>query len=366
MNLFNFRIAKSQKSKGLLGLSWLVVVIVLVTILLITPPASASAGDRAPEYQACVELCQRKQCQRRVADTVVEINPLPWYLRVLHWTCPDDCRYECQHTITAARLERGEPVLQYYGKWPFTRILGVQEPASVIFSILNGYGHWKYLPRVLERITPHYYMRKDLILFSLIGLNIWLWSAVFHTRDMPFTEKLDYFSAGLNILYGLYLGVKRVGRIRSPLTQLFIIMICVGCYFAHVTYLTLRPRFDYSYNMMVCATIGSIHNVIWLIWSIRNWKSRPYAWRAAAMVVYIMIAMSLELLDFPPILWAVDAHAMWHAATIPLVIWWYQFLLLDYEWEVQEMGSKVLLPLTMDKNDIHAQPLIHRSRKLKD
>ncbi|KAI9596622.1 Per1-like protein, partial [Syncephalis fuscata] len=289
----------------------------------------ASLGDIAPEYQACVELCKRKECERKVADTVIEINPLPWYLRALRWTCPDDCRYQCQHTITAARVERGEPVLQYYGKWPFTRILGMQEPASVIFSILNGYGHWRYLPRLVERISTQYYMRKDLIIYSIVGINIWLWSAVFHTRDNPFTEKLDYFSAALGILYSLYLVVRRVWRIRSPLIHLIIMMICVSCYFAHVTYLSLRPRFNYSYNMTACALVGLMHNILWFGWSIRHWKSRPYAWRATALCIYITLAMCLELFDFPPILWAIDAHSLWHAATVPLVIWWYQFLLLD-------------------------------------
>ncbi|RKP27101.1 Per1-like-domain-containing protein [Syncephalis pseudoplumigaleata] len=359
---------RSSRSARVVG-SWryvFVVVAVLALLLLAVSSVSASAGDNAPEYQACVELCRRKQCERRVADAVIDIEPLPWYLRLLHWTCPDDCRYHCQHSITAARLERGEPVLQYHGKWPFTRILGMQEPASVLFSLLNGYGHWRYLPRIMERISPHYYMRKDLILYAIVGLNIWLWSAVFHVRDTPFTEKLDYFSAGLGILYGLYLVVRRVWRVRSPLAHLAIVMVCVGCYFAHVTYLTIRPRFDYSYNMAVCASVGLLHNLVWLGWTIRHYKSRPYAWRAAALVIYVTFAMSLELFDFAPLLWILDAHALWHAATVPLVFWWYQFLLLDYEWEMRQMGSQVLLPLIMDGHEVQVQPLIHGTRKIKD
>ncbi|KAJ7566674.1 hypothetical protein O6H91_02G114000 [Diphasiastrum complanatum] len=33
-----------------------------------------------------------------------------------------------------------EPVT-YHGKWPFDRILGLQEPASVVFSLLNLLEH---------------------------------------------------------------------------------------------------------------------------------------------------------------------------------------------------------------------------------
>ena len=36
-----------------------------------------------------------------------------------------------------------------------------------------------------------------------VNLNAWLWSTIFHSRDFPLTEKLDYFSAGALIVAGL-------------------------------------------------------------------------------------------------------------------------------------------------------------------
>lgn len=42
-----------------------------------------------------------------------------------------------------------------------------------------------------------------------------------------------------------------------------------------------------------------------------------------------MAAMSLELLDFPAIGRVLDAHALWHAATIPISSLWYKFLIKD-------------------------------------
>jgi hypothetical protein len=33
--------------------------------------------------------------------------------------------------------------------------------------------------------------------------------------------------------------------------------------------------------------------------------------------------MALELLDFPPFLWILDAHALWHLTTVPLIPLWY-------------------------------------------
>ena len=31
-----------------------------------------------------------------------------------------------------------------------------------------------------------------------------------------------------------------------------------------------------------------------------------------------------QLLDFPPILWILDAHSLWHFSTIPLPLLWYR------------------------------------------
>lgn len=42
-----------------------------------------------------------------------------------------------------------------------------------------------------------------------------------------------------------------------------------------------------------------------------------------------MGAMSLELLDFPPLGRILDAHALWHAATVPIGVLWYDFLIED-------------------------------------
>lgn len=37
------------------------------------------------------------------------------------------------------------------------------------------------------------------------------------------------------------------------------------------------------------------------------------------------MAMSLELLDFPPVLQSIDAHSLWHAATIFPAYMWYKY-----------------------------------------
>ncbi|PAV23399.1 Per1 [Pyrrhoderma noxium] len=209
-------------------------------------------------------------------------------------------------TDRALLLPRPEPVLQYYGKWPFWRFMGMQEPSSVVFSMGNLF----------------------MLLWSVVSMNAWVWSAVFHTRDMPTTEKLDYFSAALVFITALH----------SLVTRFFLIG---------------RP---YRFNL----TLGLTHNLLWLFYSlpsrltiVRRFPPNPFfpstsnsrdveansavprsyrppcASKAAIGVGLMMCAMSLELLDFPPIGRILDAHALWHAATVPIGEMWYNFLIED-------------------------------------
>jgi post-GPI attachment to proteins factor 3 len=45
-----------------------------------------------------------------------------------------------------------------------------------------------------------------------------------------------------------------------------------------------------------------------------------------------MGALTLQVLDFPPVFGLLDAHAIWHVLTIPLVYKWYQFVRGDAVW----------------------------------
>jgi Predicted membrane protein len=119
-------------------------------------------------------------------------------------------------------------------------------------------------------------------------------------------------------------------------------IICALIYLAHVSYLTLLPRFDYTYNMAFNITLGMAHNLLWVLYSLpaslsllKRFPSRPKSYRphfvtkAAQFVVLTTSAMALELFDFPPWMRVFDAHALWHLATAPIAFFWYNFLIED-------------------------------------
>lgn len=59
-------------------------------------------------------------------------------------------------------------------------------------------------------------------------------------------------------------------------------------------------------------------SIIIFAWTIREWKNLYHVRYALYYMINFMIAAIPEILDFPPILWLVDAHALWHILSIPV------------------------------------------------
>jgi len=281
---------------------------------------SASGGDHNPEFISCVNTRIRTDC---IGPTPVI---LPIILRLTFWTCEDDAKYNCMMEISTTK----EPIQQYYGKWPFWRLLGMQEPASVLFSIMNGYGHYYHYNKI-SNIPLEYPYRRLLQYYVIIGMNIWLWSSVFHYRDTSITEKLDYFSAGFGVLYAFYMALVRTMEVKRALRQIRLGLSLFPLFILHISYLSFF-KFDYSYNMTANVIIGLLHNLLWIYWSIKNYRRHRDALIPAFLAIAIVFAASLELFDFPPFLFILDAHSLWHASTVPLVFIWYKFWLSDVKW----------------------------------
>ncbi|KAL9638122.1 MAG: hypothetical protein Q9164_001765 [Protoblastenia rupestris] len=158
------------------------------------------------------------------------------HLRLFFWTCPTNCDYVCQHIITDRRISREPPMLnpivQYHGKWPFDRLLGMQEPASVLFSFFNLLAHHDGISKVRSKIPADYPMRGYYLWFGYVGWASWLFSMIFHTRDFDLTEKLDYYAAGASVFYGMFYTPIRVFRLdedRPPVKATMLRLWTVTC-----------------------------------------------------------------------------------------------------------------------------------------
>ena len=200
----------------------------------------------------------------------------------------------------------------------------------------------------------------------MLGLFLRIRSVSHQIVDLPITEKLDYFSAALTILYALYYTTIRLfhfyptsaGRLTldsiptNTWKRNLLAYTCILTYLAHVSYLTLPPRFDYTYNIVFNLVIGFTHNALWGLYALpasvslfrrfpsRSKKYRPrFVNKAAVFLALTTAATSLELFDFPPWARIIDAHSLWHLSTAPIALKWYDFLVedsLDPSWREQK------------------------------
>lgn len=227
-----------------------------------------------------------------------------------------------------------EPVLQFHGKWPFYRFLGMQEPASVLFSLFNFLAHEHGITQLRASIPASYSLRSYYLAFGYFGLASWIFSMIFHTRDFKVTERLDYFAAGASVMYGMYYTPIRIFRLdkrnkpkdgKTDTVVRLWTLLCILLYVGHVSYLSF-VRFDYTYNMAANVVVGAITNIFWTWFSVQRYRKVGRIWAAwpGLIVAWLISAMSLELFDFPPWWGMVDAHALWHLGTVGPTIWWYK------------------------------------------
>lgn len=297
-------------------------------------------------------------------------KPLTWLERnIFGWDCASNCGYHCMHQTERLRAAAGQPIVKYYGKWPFRRVLGMQELFSSLFSVLNAIPHifwFMQLRRLYGQVakkrrengyelvtngdgsenghkrsvsssfsSPSLSLLRLWSLYSIVYCNTWLWSTVFHARDLLWTERLDYFCASIGISFSLCVALVRVFGIQSTKKRILLVFLPIlSLLLAHIAYLQWI-HFDYGWNMKVSLSVGMIHSLLWISFSIARWRD-GYHWRQVAGTLLLWLAASLEVFDFPPFFQLLDAHAMWHGLTPPLAYMLYQWVRDDLAFQIKQ------------------------------
>lgn len=304
------------------------------SLLIILAIALASSGDEQEVYWDCLEGCLKDRAHHLKQGQSL-------WMSVLGWDGPSHCRYECMWQVESINRAMGIAPQQYDGKWPFVRIWGLQEPASVFFSLLNLlahiYGYRRIFLHGLGKLRRRWFMSRQILLFYLTSLLAWTASAIFHSRDNRFTEKIDYFAAISLLFVSLNFGIIRALSLKHRFAQLLVSFSLLAYYLRHVRYMTWI-KFDYSWNMKVGVMAGLAFAFIFLLWSsiVLYRGTRPHAKFGMAAVMLILAAAPLEIFDFPPYFDTIDAHSLWHAATAPAILLWYTFFLRDAQHDIFE------------------------------
>lgn len=306
--------------------------LLLATVFLICfAYGTCSNGDRTQFFRNCRQNCERNNCTEDglgIQEQAVKFYQQTIFDEMFLWICVDECQYHCMWKTVDAFLDRGWQVPQFYGKWPFLRYMGMQEPASVLFSIMNLIAHLKGIRRLRREVRKDSPCYKLWHIFTLVSLNGWTWSTIFHTRDFPITELLDYTFAYSIVLAMLYCMIIRMIHKRSIIIRGIVTALFLSFYLNYFAYLSVG-KFSYSFNMATNITTGGLCALGWLIWCYFVRRRRPYYRKMIRFLVLFGLSMSLELLDFPPILWTFDAHSLWHLATVPLSGLFYSFVIED-------------------------------------
>jgi len=251
---------------------------------------------------------------------------------------------------------------QFFGKWPFVRLGGVQEPASALFSLANLLVNVSFVAKFLRSVPMSAPTYGVWLAYSFLVCNAWLWSSIFHTRDTPLTEKMDYFGALSFLLVTLVALLVRLHREKQLLRRhyseanggaerhysLMLLFSGAVLFFAgHTGYLSF-VHFDYRYNMAVNLGVGAAASLGWFAWAWQRRAALEHA-RLALYTQVLLLGLSLlEMLEFEPLWWTLDAHAVWHAATVPLPCLWFRFIIADCLH--LEKVRKSQLPLTNKLN----------------
>lgn len=226
-------------------------------------------------------------------------------------------------------------------------LLNIMEPASVAFSILNLAMHFHgwlsffillYYKLPLKQHKKAYYEFSPLWhIYGFLSMNSWFWSAVFHSRDVDLTEKFDYSSAVALLGFSLILAILRTFNVRDEAARVMVAAPLLAFVTTHILYLNFY-KLDYGWNMKVCVVMAVAQLLIWATWAAITWH--PSRWKLWVVVFGGALAMLLEIYDFPPYYGFLDAHAIWHATTIPLTYIWWSFIRDDAEFQTATMLKK--------------------------
>lgn len=331
--------------------------------LLLASVVTASPGDNLDEFQDCKYACEySRSCPGSqigyIDSTTNEFSgygfqKCPVLLSTfLAWDCISDCDYQCQQIVTKLRIENGEEIYQFHGKWPFLRLFGTQELFSTLFSVGNFIAHYRGYCKLIHTIRSLESKgdKKRLVLLrnytyvAFAGMLAWTASTIFHWRDLLITETLDYFFAGGTVLTAFHAIFSRMTRLdqHPQIAKLFSWSV-VLIFALHL--LRLYVDWSYTYNMRFNVFFGLLQYILLLLLAYQNYtalnssssykRTGPYDKRQklvfnlcvipVLLVLFTALAMSLELFDFFNYDWQIDAHAMWHMCTI-----WPSWILYDF------------------------------------
>ncbi|AQK54591.1 Per1-like family protein [Zea mays] len=146
------------------------------------------------------------------------------------------------------RAKLGLQPVNYHGKWPLKRASVFQEPLSAALSALtlvvqfNGWLSfflllYYKLPLRLETHKTYYEYTGLWHIYGLLAMNSWFWSAIYHSCDTIWTEKLYFSSDAAFLGYSLILTILRTSSLRDEASRVMVVAPILAFVTTHIMYL---------------------------------------------------------------------------------------------------------------------------------
>lgn len=317
-----------------------------ILLFCIVKAATGSAGDYDWQFISCSRKCVSQYCSSadQLAPSALQAAVFHHSLHLVSHNCDEVCDFKCMNIITEERRRQGLGPLKYFGHWPFTRWLGLEEPASAVFSLLNIIPHIVFLAR-RHCLPQQYRLRLWVQGYALVSVNAWVASACYHAKKSEHSTAYDLISALALLCFGVALVSSKLAdhlrasapRAASWLQALIVSML--GIFWTHRTYRMLHREISFGVHMEACMALAGLATVLWVIWIALAWSAGQKSTVLWCILVqgWFVSAALLEVFDFPPFAGLLDAHSLWHLATVPLGFLWYEF------WRRDALDSKQAL-----------------------
>lgn len=299
---------------------------VVINVFLVFIITEASQGDVDASYRSCTKNCNLLACNNTQKSKFGTGFP--------YWHCEDDCKYDCMQNITAFRSKNGFGPFKYYGHWPFLRLYGLEEPASVLFSILNSVPYILTLGRTLigmlikgNRVKDKngvemktHFMHYWLVLYYFISINCWLSSAYYHARKTQSASLVDFASALLFLGYSLWLAIRRIWGVCADGRAVGLVFISGLILYSYQVKLMSAGLVTFDRHMAVSISIAILNVLTWFFWVLFSSEKQEgntnYRYLCLLCQVWFSLAALLEVYDFPAIYGLFDAHSLWYVLFI--------------------------------------------------
>ncbi|XP_041005991.1 uncharacterized protein LOC121250828 [Juglans microcarpa x Juglans regia] len=119
-------------------------------------------------------------------------------------------------------------------------------------------------------------------IYGILSMNAWFGSAVFHSRDVELTKKLDFSSIVTFLGLSLIVALLRAFNVRDEATRVMVAALLLTFVITYILYLNFY-KLDYGLNMKVCVAMGVVQILVWSIWA--GVTCHPYRWKLWLIVL---------------------------------------------------------------------------------